>query len=54
MDFCNSANRFVPESKSRRIKTLHLSLIIVNVVSTGQFGNVSVLILVGIFVSQKH
>lgn len=35
----SSPNRFVPVSKSRKIKTFHLSPIKVNVVSTGQAGN---------------
>lgn len=36
IDFFNSPNRFVPGSKSLKIKTFHLSLIKVSVVSTGQ------------------
>lgn len=39
IDFFSSPNRFVPVSKSRKIKTFHLSPIKVNVVSTGQAGN---------------
>ena len=39
MDFFNSPNRFVPDNRSRRISTFHLSLISVSVVSTGQAGS---------------
>ena len=39
MDFFYSPKRFVPESKSLRIKTFHLSPISINVVSTGQAGS---------------
>ena len=38
MDFFNSPNRFVPDSKSRIMSTFHLSLMSVSVVSTGQAG----------------
>ena len=40
-DFFNSPKRFVPVSKSRTIRTFHLSPININVVSTGQGGNFS-------------
>ena len=39
IDFFNSPKRFVPDNRSRRIKTFHLSPIKVKVVSTGQAGN---------------
>jgi len=39
MDFFSSPNRMVPwSSRSRKIRTFHLSLIRVSVVSTGQGG----------------
>ena len=40
MDFFNSPNRFVPDSKSRIMSTFHLSLMSVSVVSTGQAGKI--------------
>lgn len=39
MDFFNSPKRLVPDKRSRRIRTFHLSLISVRVVSTGHAGS---------------